>query len=88
MSTEEEKLPLTINKAKERMLNSDIDWLQDLCCEAHKDFYGTKGRHFFSKDKDECLAWFYDHYKWNEELQVWNNSREFLDSQTDWTDVH
>lgn len=79
-STEEAKI-YTTEQAKERMSGTDIDNLQSMCCDMHKDFYGSKGRHFFSKTKEECLEWFHNHYKWNEELQVWNNSMEFLDEQ-------
>lgn len=80
MNTEEAPIYST-QEAKDRMAQTDIDRLQDMLCDMHKDFYGTKGRHFFTQTKEQCLEWFHNHYKWNEELQVWNNTMEFLDSQ-------
>lgn len=36
--------------------------LQALVYEMHKDVYGTKGRHYLTATREECISWITCHY--------------------------
>lgn len=53
------------------------DALYEMCYDAHKDQYGTKGRNLFHYTKMELINWWISHYQWNEPKQMWESMVPF-----------
>ena len=53
--------------------------LYTMLYDAHKDFYGFKGRHMYYYTKEELLNWFSDHFMWDNDEQFWRNQVPFYE---------
>lgn len=51
--------------------------LFSLCCEAHKDFYGFKGRYMHDWSVEELVGWFLAHFQW--EVDHWGWKPEWVE---------
>ena len=63
---------ITSDQALDRLMHASRENMFEMCCDAHKDQYGVKGRHFSTYNKLELVNWFVSHYQWDEEGQYWN----------------
>lgn len=72
---------LTADQALDHMMHQSQEDLYHMCYEAHKDFYGTKGRHMYQYSVPELVSWWVSHYEWNEADQYWDTKISFEDEE-------
>lgn len=71
-------MSLTYDQVVDKMMTSfsQVE-LYDMCQEAHKDQYGTRGRHMANYTIGELVSWWISHYRWNGLAQVWESITAF-----------
>lgn len=50
-----------------------VEWVSS----SHKDFYGVRGRQYHDATRDELITWIANHFRWNEEERLFENTVEF-----------
>jgi cob(I)alamin adenosyltransferase len=68
---------LTSDQAVDRLMHCTQEDLYDMCYEAHKDQYGTKGKYMHQYTVSELVNWWICHYQWNEQHQYWDTKLPF-----------
>lgn len=74
---------ITTDSMVDRLMHIPQEELAEMCCAAHEDQYGFKGRHLLRHTVPELVSWWVSHYFWNEETQCWESVSPVEDEE-DW----
>jgi len=78
MMRTENRLP-KVHAAVDQLMHLPNDELYSMCYDAHKDFYGVKGRWMYGMSNVEMLDWFLVHFRYDEIRDCWVNTEPFQD---------
>lgn len=62
---------ITSDSMVDRLMHIPQEELAEMCCEAHKDQYGFKGRHLLRHTVPELVSWWVINFFWDEVSQEW-----------------